>query len=50
MVPSANQGHAVPRATLRGVAELHVAPGMPQWQFFVCFLDENRVIPEFRYF
>ena len=25
----------VPRATLRGVAELHVASGMPQWRMFV---------------
>ena len=23
------------RATLRGVAELHVASGMPQWRMFV---------------
>ena len=30
----------VPRATLRGVAELHVASGMPQWQMFVtsCYI------------
>ena len=27
----------VPRATLRGVAELHVASGMPQWRMFVTF-------------
>ena len=43
----------VPRATLRGVAELHVASGMPQWRMFVTccyFLDENRVIPECRHF
>ena len=25
----------VPRATLRGVAELHVASGMPHWRMFV---------------
>ena len=25
----------VPRATLRGVAEVHVASGMPQWRMFV---------------
>ena len=25
----------VPRATLSGVAELHVASGMPQWRMFV---------------
>ena len=25
----------VPRATLRGVAELHVASGMPQWRMLV---------------
>ena len=25
----------VPKATLRGVAELHVASGMPQWRMFV---------------
>ena len=25
----------VPRATLRVVAELHVASGMPQWRMFV---------------
>ena len=25
----------VPRATLRGVAELHVASGMAQWRIFV---------------
>ena len=25
----------VPRATLCGVAELHVASGMPQWRMFV---------------
>ena len=25
----------VPRAILRGVAELHVAPGMTQWRMFV---------------
>ena len=41
----------VPRATLRGVAELRVASGMPQC---VCdlllFLVENRVIPELRHF
>ena len=42
----------VPRATLRGVAELHVASGMPQWRMFVtcCNFYENRVIPEFRHF
>ena len=30
----------VPRATLRGVAELHVASGMPQWRMFVtsCYI------------
>ena len=27
----------IPRATLRGVAELHVASGMPQWRMFVTF-------------
>ena len=25
----------IPRATLRGVAELHVASGIPQWRMFV---------------
>ena len=42
-------GTLVPRATLRGVAELHVASGMPQWRMFdlLLFLDENRVIPDF---
>ena len=28
-------GTLVPRATLRGVVELHVASGMPQWRMFV---------------
>ena len=30
----------VPRATLCGVAELHVASGMPQWRMFVtsCYI------------
>ena len=27
----------VPRATLRGVAELHVASGMAQWRMFVTY-------------
>ena len=33
-------GTLVPRATLRGVAELHVASGMPQWRMCVtsCYL------------
>ena len=42
----------VPRATLRRVAELHVASDMAQWRMFdlLLFLDENKVIPEFRHF
>ena len=34
----------VPRATLRGVAELHVASGMPQWRMFVtcCYFQMKR--------
>ena len=28
-------GTLVPRATLRGVAKLHVASGMPQWRMFL---------------
>ena len=30
----------VPRATLRGVAELYVGSGMPQWRMFVtsCYI------------
>ena len=30
----------VPRPTLRGVAQLHVASGMPQWRMFVtsCYI------------
>ena len=43
----------VPRATLRGVAELHVrlwyAPVANVCDLLL-FLDENRVIPEFRHF
>ena len=33
--PSGHFPTHVPRATLRFVAELHVASGMPQWRMFV---------------
>ena len=38
--PSCASVTLVPRATLRGVAELHVASGMPQWRMFVtsCYI------------
>ena len=41
------------RATLRDMAELHVASGMPPVANvcgFLLFLDQNRVIPKFRHF
>ena len=37
---SRSRSTLVPRATLRGVAELHVASGIPQWRMFVtsCYI------------